>query len=89
MEISSEMSICCFLRIALQYSLLVELLHGIDGKFICGLHPVSISNGEGMFAVSGVHLYSIRPKFQCLFCRIERSISFFAIFTIASAKPLD
>ena len=89
MESSSEMSINCFLIIALWYSLLDKLPCGIDGKFVHGLCPVSISNGEGMFAVSEVHLYSIRPKFQGLFCRIEQFISFFTIFTIASAKLLD
>ena len=83
------MSFCCFLIIALWYSLLIEISCGIDVKFIWGLHPVSSSNGEGMFAVNGVHLYSMRPKFQGFFCRVEQSRSFFAIFTIASAKPLD
>ena len=71
MEISSEMSFCCFLIIALRYSLLLEIYHGIDGKFIWYLHPVSSYNGEGMFAVSGVHLYSMRPKFQGSSCRVE------------------
>ena len=89
MESSSEMSYCSFLIIALLYSLLIEISHGIDGKFIWGLHPVSSSNGEGMFTVSAVHLYSMRPKFQGFSCRVEQSISFFVIFTIASAKPLD
>ena len=83
------MSFCCFLIIALQFSLLIEISHDIDGKFVWGLHPVSSSNGEGMFAVSGVHQYSMRPKFQGFSCRVEQSTNFFAIFTIASAKPLD
>ena len=68
MQSLSEISFCCFLIIALQYSLLIEISHGIDGKFIWGLHPVSSSNGEGMFAVSGVHLYSMRLKFQGFSC---------------------
>ena len=62
---------CCFLIIALQYSLLVELPSGIDGKLILGLHPVSSSNGEGILAVSEVHLYSMRLKFQGFSCREE------------------
>ena len=49
----------------------LQYFHGIDGKFILSLCPVNISNGEGMFAVIGVHLYSIRPKFHCLPCSIE------------------
>ena len=89
MESLSEMSFGCFLISALQYSLLFEISCGIDGKFIWGLHPVNSSNGEGMFAVSEVHMYSMRPKFQCFSCRVEQSISFFAIFTTISAKPLD
>ena len=89
MESSSAMSICCFLIIASRYSLLIEVPHGIDGKFVWGLHPVSISNGEGMFAMSGVHLYFMRLKLQDFSCRVEQFISFFASFTIASAKPLD
>ena len=47
------------------------MYHGIDGKFVWGLHPVSSSNGEGMFAVSGVHLYSMRLKFKGFSCRVE------------------
>ena len=71
MESLSEMFICCFLIRALQYSLFDELPSGIDGKFVLGFHPINISNGEGIFAVIGVHLYSIRPKFHCLPCSIE------------------
>ena len=40
-------------------SLFDELPCGIDGKFVLGFCPVNISNGEGIFAVIGVHLYSI------------------------------
>ena len=56
---------------ALQYSLVVELPCGIEGRFVLGFQPVRSSNGEGMFPVSGVHLYSMRPKFHGFSCTVE------------------
>ena len=57
MESLSEMSICCFFIGASQYSLFDELPRGIDGKFVLVCVLFNISNGEGMFAIIGVHLY--------------------------------
>ena len=62
MESSSEISICCLLMRTSQYSLVVELPHDIDGRPVLGFQPVRSSNGEGMFPMIGVHLYSMRPK---------------------------
>ena len=74
---------------ASQCSLVVEFLHGIEGRPVLGFQLVRSSNGGGMFPVSGVHVYSMRPKFHAFICRVEQSLSFLAIFTIASANPLD
>ena len=71
MESSSEISICCLLMRALQYSLVVELPCGIDGRPVLGFQPVRSSNVEGMFPVIGVNLYSMRPKFHVFSCRVE------------------
>ena len=71
MESSSEISIFCLLMRASLYSLVVELPHGIYGRPILGFQPVRSSNGEGMFPVIGVHLYSMRLKFHGFSCRVE------------------
>ena len=89
MESSSEISICCLLMRVSWYSLVVELHHGIDGRPVLGFWPVRSSNGEGMFPMIGVHLYSMRLKYHGFSYRVEWSMSFFTIFTIASANPLD
>ena len=68
---SSEISSCCLLMRASQYSLVVELPHGIEGRPVLGFQPVRSSNGEGMFPMIGEHLYSMRPKFHGFSCRVE------------------
>ena len=71
MESSSEVSICCLLMRASQYSLVVELPHGIDGIPVLSFQVVRSSNGEGMFPLIGVHMYSMRPEFHGFSCRVE------------------
>ena len=54
-----------------------------------GFQPVRSSNSEGMFPVSRGHPYSMRLKFHGFSCRVEQSMSVFAIFSFALANPLD